>query len=253
MAAADTGWMTIENLSIRSGVTTRNIRAYQSRGLLPAPVARSGERAAFYTAEHLARLRLVNRLQERGFSLAGIGDLLDSLAAGKTLEQVLGIESAIAETEEDESRIVADEELRALLPDSADAEASIERLVAIGLVDRHDRAYRIRNPRVFELGLAAVQAGIPVEALLDEFVRLRGDLHEVALRFVGLFTRHVLDPFLEAGMPKERLDGVIEHLKRLRQLAVSATETLMRQAISDETEAAARANLAQITSPPKRA
>jgi DNA-binding transcriptional MerR regulator len=195
----------------------------------------------------------VNRLQERGFSLAGIGDLLDSLAAGKTLEQVLGIESAIAETEEDESRIVADEELRALLPDSADAEASIERLVAIGLVDRHDRAYRIRNPRVFELGLAAVQAGIPVEALLDEFVRLRGDLHEVALRFVGLFTRHVLDPFLEAGMPKERLDGIIEHLKRLRQLAVSATETLMRQAISDETEAAARANLAQITSPPKRA
>jgi DNA-binding transcriptional MerR regulator len=253
MAAADTGWMTIENLSMRSGVTTRNIRAYQSRGLLPAPVARSGERAAFYTAEHLARLRLVNRLQERGFSLAGIGDLLDSLAAGKTLEQVLGIESAIAETEEDESRIVADEELRALLPDSADAEASIERLVAIGLVDRHDRAYRIRNPRVFELGLAAVQAGIPVEALLDEFVRLRGDLHEVALRFVGLFTRHVLDPFLEAGMPKERLDGIIEHLKRLRQLAVSATETLMRQAISDETEAAARANLAQITSPPKRA
>jgi DNA-binding transcriptional MerR regulator len=238
---------------MRSGVTTRNIRAYQSRGLLPAPVARSGERAAFYTAEHLARLRLVNRLQERGFSLAGIADLLDSLAAGKTLEQVLGIESAIAETEEDESRIVADEELRALLPDSADAEASIERLVAIGLVDRHDRAYRIRNPRVFELGLAAVQAGIPVEALLDEFVRLRGDLHEVALRFVGLFTRHVLDPFLEAGMPKERLDGVIEHLKRLRQLAVSATETLMRQAISDETEAAARANLAQITSPPKRA
>jgi DNA-binding transcriptional MerR regulator len=250
MAATDTGWMTIENLSIRSGVTTRNIRAYQSRGLLPAPVARSGERAAFYTAEHLARLRLVSRLQERGFSLAGIADLLDSLAAGKTLEQVLGIESAIVESEaEDESRIVDQSEFRALLPDSTDLDASIERLVAVGLVDRHERAYRIRNPRVFELGLAAVQAGIPVEALLDEFVRLRGDLHEVALRFVALFTRHVLDPFLEAGMPKEQLDAVVEHLKRLRQLAVSATETLMRQAISDETEAAARANLAHLTKP----
>ena len=253
MATTDAGWMTIENLSIRSGVTTRNIRAYQSRGLLPPPVARSGERAAFYTAEHLARLRLVSRLQERGFSLAGIADLLDSLASGKTLEQVLGIESAIAEAEEDESRIVDESELLALLPNSTDPEASIERLVAIGLVDRHERAYRIRNPRVFELGLAAVEAGIPVEALLDEFVRLRGDLHEVALRFVGLFTRHVLDPFLEAGMPKEKLDAVVEHLKRLRQLAVSATETLMRQAISDETEAAARANLAHLTSPPKRA
>ena len=250
MASTQSGWMTIEILSSRSGVTTRNIRAYQSRGLLPAPVARSGERAAFYTAEHLARLRLVNRLQERGFSLAGIADLLGSLASGKTLEQVLGIESAIAESEEDESRLVTENELRALLPEVADPEASIERLVAVGLVDRHERAYRIRNPRVFELGLAAVQAGIPVEALLDEFVRLRADLHEVALRFVALFTQHVLDPFLAAGMPKEKLDEVVEHLKRLRQLAVSATEALMRQAISDETEAAARANLATLQLPP---
>jgi DNA-binding transcriptional MerR regulator len=251
MAATDTGWMTIENLSLRSGVTTRNIRAYQSRGLLPAPVARSGERAAFYTPEHLARLRLVSRLQERGFSLAGIADLLDSLAAGKTLEQVLGIESAIVESEEDESRIVDRDEFQALLSESTDLEASIERLVAIGLVDRHERAYRIRNPRVFELGLAAVQAGIPVEALLDEFVRLRADLHAVALRFVGLFTQHVLNPFLEAGMPKEKLDAVVEQLKRLRQLGVIATEALMRQAISDEAEATARANLATLTNPPK--
>src|SRR2546422_1213723 len=61
-AVADkgSGWMTIENLSIRSGVTTRNIRAYQGRGLLPAPISRPGERSAFYTPEHLARLRLID-------------------------------------------------------------------------------------------------------------------------------------------------------------------------------------------------
>src|SRR5690242_3751536 len=97
------GWMTIEELSSRSGVTTRNIRAYQSRGLLPAPVSRPGQRSAFYTAEHLARLRLVNRLQERGFSLAGIADLLQAWGGGQSLEQVLGIESAIAESEAEES------------------------------------------------------------------------------------------------------------------------------------------------------
>jgi len=233
MASRGSGWMTIENLSLRSGVTTRNIRAYQSRGLLPPPVARPGERAAFYTAEHLARLRLVSRLQDRGFSLA----------AGRTLEQVLGIESAIAESERDESRIVSEEELRALLTPGIDADAIIERLVAVGLVDRHGRSFRIRHPRVLELGLAAGQAGIPVDALLDEFVRLRADLHEVALRFVGLFMRHVAEPFLAAGMPKEQLPAVVEHLKRLRELAVSATEALVRQAISDETEAAARAHL----------
>src|SRR5690349_9973278 len=100
------GWMTIEELSTRSGVTTRNIRAYQGRGLLPAPIARAGRRSAFYTAEHLARLRLVDRLQRRGFSLAGIADLLQAWGEGKSLEQVLGIESAIAESETEESIVL---------------------------------------------------------------------------------------------------------------------------------------------------
>src|SRR5215831_7570896 len=122
MADAADGWMTIENLSHRSGVTTRNIRAYQSRGLLAPPVARPGSRSAYYTQEHLARLRLVSRLQERGFSLAGIADLLGALAAGKSIEQVLGIESAIIASEEDESRLVSARELRALIPEGIDAE-----------------------------------------------------------------------------------------------------------------------------------
>jgi DNA-binding transcriptional MerR regulator len=238
-----TGWMTIENLSLRSGVTTRNIRAYQSRGLLPPPVSRAGERAAFYTPEHLARLRLVHRLQERGFSLAGIANLMEALAGGKTLEQVLGIESAIAESEEDQSRMVTDAELRALMPDGVDRDAVLKRMLAIGLVDRHERRYRIRHPHVFQLGVDATRAGIPLDALLDEFVRLRADLHEIALRFVALFTQNVLYPFVEAGMPQEKLPEVVEHMKRLRQLAVEATGALMRQAIADEIEAVERAHL----------
>src|SRR2546429_9536701 len=89
------GWMSIEELSMRSGVTTRNIRSYQSRGLLPAPVSRSGERAAFYTVDHLTRLRLISRLQARGFSLAGIAGLPSAWSEGKSIQPVLGLESAI--------------------------------------------------------------------------------------------------------------------------------------------------------------
>src|SRR5438093_2124741 len=111
------GWMTIEDLSARTGVTTRNIRAYQSRGLLPSPLSHPGARAAFYTAEHLARLRLVSRLQERGFSLAGIADLLAAWTDGKNLDQVLGIESALAQADEEPSRVVPEAELRKFLPE----------------------------------------------------------------------------------------------------------------------------------------
>jgi DNA-binding transcriptional MerR regulator len=243
MADQASGWMTIENLSLRSGATTRNIRAYQSRGLLPPPVSRPGARAAFYTAEHLARLRLVNRLQDRGFSLAGIADLLGALATGKSIEQVLGLESAIIASEEDQSRVVSEKELRALLPDTIDRDTAIKRALAVGLIDKHERKYRIRYERVFDLGVEAVRAGIPMEALLDEFVRLRSDLHEIALRFVALFVGHVLRPFLEAGLPKDGLPLIIERMKHLRQLAVEATDALMRQAIADEIETVARETL----------
>lgn len=243
MAEPDSGWMTIENLSLRSGVTTRNIRAYQSRGLLPPPVSRAGSRAAFYTAEHLAKLRLVSRLQDRGFSLAGIADLLEALASGKSIEQVLGIESAILASQDDESQPISERDLLATLPESIDRDAAIKRLLALGLIDRHERQYRIRYPRVFRLGVEASNAGIPLEALLDEFVRLRADLHEIALRFVALFAGHVLRPFVEAGLPKDELPTIVEHMKQLRQLAAEATDALMRQAMADEIESVARATL----------
>lgn len=253
MGDAASGWMTIENLSLRSGVTTRNIRAYQSRGLLPPPVSRPGTRAAFYTPEHLAKLRLVSRLQDRGFSLAGIADLLAALATGKSIEQVLGIESALIASEDDQSRLVSESELRALLPPALDRDEAIKRLIAVGLVDRHERKYRIRHERVFQLGVEATNAGIPLDALLDEFVRLRSDLHEIALRFVALFAGHVLRPFVEAGMPKKDLELLIERMKHLRQLAVEASDALMRQAIADEIETVARATLPNYpTAPPGR-
>lgn len=252
MGESASGWMTIENLSLRSGVTTRNIRAYQSRGLLPPPVSRRGTRAAFYTPEHLARLRLVSRLQDRGFSLAGIADLLAALATGKSIEQVLGVESALIASEEDQSRLVSESELRAMLPAALERDATIKRLIAVGLVDRHERKYRIRHPRVFELGVAATNAGIPLEALLDEFVRLRSDLHEIALRFVALFAGHVLRPFVEAGMPKNDLPLIVERMKQLRQLAVEASDALMRQAIADEIETVARASLPNYPQAPPR-
>jgi DNA-binding transcriptional MerR regulator len=243
MRKAESGWMTIEELSSRSGVTTRNIRAYQSRGLLAAPVSRAGSRAAFYTADHLARLRLVSRLQERGFSLAGVADLLSAWAEGKTVEQVLGIETAIAESEADDSRVVTQQELDALVPKGVDRESSLKNAEAAGLISRHPKGYRIPYPSVFQLGLDAAEAGIPVDVTLDEFVRLKADLHRIAQRFVALYVTHVVDPFIDAGMPAADLPKVLDRMKRMRALAVEAMMPLMRQAMADEIDAAIRAHL----------
>ena len=67
----DTGTTyTIEELAERAGMTPRNVRAYRTKGLLPAPVRRG--RTAVYHDEHLRRLVDVQRLRDAGVPLGMI-------------------------------------------------------------------------------------------------------------------------------------------------------------------------------------
>jgi DNA-binding transcriptional MerR regulator len=86
------GRVRIDTAAQLTGLTTRSIRAYQSQGLLPAPGLEG--RVGFYDTRHLDRLRAIRRLQEQGFSLAGIKRLLDAHDRGLSLDAVLGLEPA---------------------------------------------------------------------------------------------------------------------------------------------------------------
>ena len=66
--------MSITELAEHVGMTPRNIRAYQSKGLLERPVIEG--RVARYSGVHTARLRLIASLQREGFTLAAIKRLL---------------------------------------------------------------------------------------------------------------------------------------------------------------------------------
>jgi DNA-binding transcriptional MerR regulator len=82
--------MRIDETAQVAGVTARNIRAYQSLGLLRPP--RLAGRVGLYDAAHLRRLRAIGRLQARGFSLAGIKGLFDAYDRGEALGTVLGLD-----------------------------------------------------------------------------------------------------------------------------------------------------------------
>src|SRR6266536_6402822 len=84
--------MTIEDLARRAGVSTRNVRAYRTAGLLPPP--RLDGRTGRYGDEHLRRLAVVTRLQRRGWSLAAIRDALTAWDAGASLDELLGLAPA---------------------------------------------------------------------------------------------------------------------------------------------------------------
>jgi DNA-binding transcriptional MerR regulator len=66
--------LTIGELAEAAGMTVRNIRNHQSRGLLPPPevVARTG----YYGAAHVDRLRRIRAMQADGYNLEAIRRLL---------------------------------------------------------------------------------------------------------------------------------------------------------------------------------
>src|SRR5664279_1392113 len=83
--------LTIDQLAQSTGLTVRNVRSYQSRGLIPPPQVHG--RTGFYGAEHLSRLHLIREMQAQGFNLAAIAHLLQE--ARGSGEEVLGFTRAL--------------------------------------------------------------------------------------------------------------------------------------------------------------
>jgi DNA-binding transcriptional MerR regulator len=210
--------MTIDELARRSGVTSRNIRAYQTRGLLPPP--RVEGRVGYYDDIHVARLKYVASLQDRGFSLAAIQALLEAWEQGRGLVDVLGFEEVLNAPWSDETpERYSLERLLELFPEAAEDGRLVERSIELGLLLPAGDEFEAPSPELIRIGASLVAAGIPLAATLDEYERVAADAARIAERFVKLFEDHVWEPFVAAGLPPERLAGVTDVLQRVRPLA----------------------------------
>jgi MerR-like DNA binding protein len=84
--------LTVDQVARLAGTTTRNVRAFQTLGLLPRPALQG--RTGHYGREHLERLKAILHLQRAGFSLGAVGTLFAAWEEGMTLEQLLGLPAA---------------------------------------------------------------------------------------------------------------------------------------------------------------
>src|SRR5437763_3549422 len=85
-------------------MTVRNIRAHQSRGLLPAPEVRG--RTGYYGPDHIARIELIRELQGEGFNLEAIRQLVAGTEGAGA--EVLRFTRAVREPFEDEQPQIVD-------------------------------------------------------------------------------------------------------------------------------------------------
>jgi DNA-binding transcriptional MerR regulator len=230
--------MTIDELAARAGLPTSTVRLYQTRGLLPPP--RREGRQGFYDDGHLARLRLITDLQQRGFSLAAIKHLVDAWETGRGLDALLGLEAEVAARRTEPVRLTV-EELAERLAGQAPTAETLRRVLRLGLAEVGDDGTVATDPRFLEFGTQLSALGIPAEEILDEWEALRASTEKIAERFVAVFERHLWRPFAEAGMPADRVEALTEALRGLGPLAEDVVLTALRLAL----ERAASAFVAQ--------
>lgn len=213
------GEMRLDALAAAAGVATTTVRLYQQRGLLPRP--RLVGRTGWYDGTHLARLRLIAQLQDDGFSLAGIGRLLESWEQGRDLTDLVGVEQQLDALLHRRPALVLDPaELGARFPVEAMTPEVLLRAVELGLVEpTDDGRFRVPDPRFLDVGSDLLALGLPVEVVLEEWGRLRADTDRIAGRFVAVFEEHLLPEDWRAELTPERTRELAATLARLQHAA----------------------------------
>lgn len=223
----------IEDLAHASGATVRTIRAYQDRGLLPTPERRG--RANVYGDTHLARLRQIADLLDRGYTLASIKELLEAWDAGRGLGGVLGLVAEVHGpwTDEQADRITRDELHRkfgGVQDDQAVAEA-VELGVLEPIPGRPDE-FLVPSPQELSVAVELHGAGVPLTAISAHLRELRGQVEHIACRFLEFTTEHVFARYLGHRPPTDAdAAEAAELVRRLRPLAQQTVDAELARAM----------------------
>jgi DNA-binding transcriptional MerR regulator len=226
--------LTIDQLAQRTGMTVRNIRAHQSRGLLPPPVVQA--RTGYYDAEHLARVKLIQEMQAEGFNLKAIERLIEGSSGA--VEEALGFKrAALTPFGDEEPEYITQAELDARLNGPYDEKVA-RKAVKLGLIKPlgGDR-FEIPSPTLFAAGEELVKQGVPIDHVLAVAASVVKHSGAVADAFVRVFVDDVLGPLPQEGVhdPAEWARKR-EALERLRPLATDALLAAFKQRMTEAAE-----------------
>ncbi|MFJ7334860.1 MerR family transcriptional regulator [Streptomyces sp. NPDC101110] len=198
----------MEELARLAGITVRTLRFYRERKLIPPP--RREGRIAWYDDHHLARLRTITALLERGHTLNGIAELAEAFDHGRDVGDLLGVGGP---TEEEPVHLTPEE-----LADHFAGEATPENLAAameLGYLGTDGEEIVHISRRLLDVSSALVHEGIPLAEVLQAAAQVRTHADALADLFTDLVTRH--------ATPQD--------LPRLRPLARSVVEAELSLAL----------------------
>lgn len=224
----------LDDLAREAGIATTTVRLYRTRGLLAPP--RLQGRTGWYDDAHLQRLRLIGRLQEQGFSLAGIGHLLERWDEGGGLAAVMGGEADIDALLGEPNAIVLEPmDLIDRFPEGSMTTELVQRANELGLVSlTEDGRFRVADRRFLDTGSSLAHLGVPLDVVLREWEALVTQTDQIASRFLAVFETHLVP------------DGWRDELTPSTARELAATLAQLKVAAQDVIAAALDASVARI-------
>ncbi|OKH97841.1 MerR family transcriptional regulator [Streptomyces sp. CB02923] len=190
------------DLAGEAGITVRTLRFYRERKLIPPP--RREGRIAWYNEHHLARLRTIAGLLERGHTLGGIAELLSAFDTGRDVGELLGLEDTLAAPWSEETLVrLTPEELADHFKDDVTPE-NLSASLDIGYLAVDGDEFVHISRRLLDASTELVANGVPLSAVLRAGREVRAHADALADLFISVIRTHVLSDVLDraaAGTP----------------------------------------------------
>ncbi len=219
----------------------RNVRAYQERGLLHSPVRKG--RTAWFDDTHVARLKLINSMLERGYTSGHIREMLEAWEHGKTLGDVLGIERALVAEPHDPPKTIG----LAAARDLAGGPEDFEQYVAAGLVEIMGTKARVLRPQLLAAFSEMRTFGVPAEVLLEIHHDVVPLVDQITKHLVSVGVAHLSQYFdLTGEQTSTEVSELVTMLIRFRSLATTSVTATLDTSIERSIEELLAGYLAQL-------
>ncbi|WP_042937389.1 MerR family transcriptional regulator [Rhodococcus sp. AW25M09] len=233
----------IDDLAREAKTTTRNVRAYQERGLLPPPTLRG--RVGIYDDDHLTRLKVIDALLQRGFTSAHIADFFSGWEQGKDLGEILGLQEIVTRKwSSEETTTIPLELIAEFLGD--DNDTIVARLTAAKLIRIDGDQCEILDPALLEVFVDLSQYGFTLEQLLDQHELTASKMNAIAESMVGCVTDHLAEQHGPGWLPKSgEIAETTEMFEKMRSLAMTSAQAELARALDRVQEKALDEYLSQ--------
>lgn len=220
---------TITQLAELTLTSIRNIRAYQDKGILPVPVKRG--RIAIYGEDHLIRLRMIQQLLTRGYTIANISEILHAHAQGHTLTQLIGLNTAVANIWTEELPLYLSLEALASRFSTPPTPQDIQYAFEVGVLKpAPDGLVQISHAGLLQLATTLIEYQFSFRQLLDIVVSLRKNLDTAAASVADIGLSIIFPKVVNAHLVD--FNQATTLVEQLRPLFAATITTELNNALS---------------------